>query len=101
AVLARLASRRGPIVYFPPRRVQDRHGAAETGTMALRRFVLSILAVAAIGGLSADSSGAATVPGSLDSSFANYSTVAVGTWAAAAATLVQPDGRIVTAGEAS
>jgi uncharacterized delta-60 repeat protein len=69
--------------------------------MALRRLVLSMLAVAAMGSLTADSAGAATISGSLDSSFANYSTVPVGAWAAAAATLVQPDGRIVTAGEAS
>jgi uncharacterized delta-60 repeat protein len=69
--------------------------------MALRRFVLSMLAVAAFSGLTAGTSGAATASGSLDSAFANYSTVPVGDWAAAAATLVQPDGRIVTAGEAS
>jgi uncharacterized delta-60 repeat protein len=74
--------------------------AATKRTRALAALALP----AAVGAVLALASPAlATGPGSLDTSFAGsgYTTVAVGTLAAAAAVVVQPNGDIVTAGEAA
>ena len=63
----------------------------------------SIVVAASFALLFATPAAAAAVPGSLDTTFGNggYATVSVGSLAEASAVVVQPDGKIVTAGEAN
>src|SRR2546423_5698006 len=65
-----------------------------SAALAAMAFAMAVLA-------SSQPAWAATA-GSLDTSFgtAGYSTVALGTWAGAASVAVQPDGKIVSAGQA-
>lgn len=67
-----------------------------------RRLAGAVLAGVCLAVLHAAPAGAAPA-GTLDASFHSdgYSTVAVGTWAGAVADVVQPDGRIVTVGQAA
>lgn len=66
----------------------------------LRRLVIALTSATALALLPADAAEAAA--GALDPSFRSggCSTVSLGSWAGAAAGVVQPDGKIVTAGEA-
>src|SRR5207248_1709158 len=70
-----------------------RRRAAHTGCRVLAVLVLFVVRVP----------NALGTAGALDPSFGSggYATVSVGAWAGVSAVVVQPDGRIVTAGEAS
>jgi uncharacterized delta-60 repeat protein len=66
----------------------------------LRNVLVGAITAIAITGLGAAPASAAS--GAVDTSFGNggYSTAPLGSWAGAVASVVQPDGKIVTAGEA-
>jgi uncharacterized delta-60 repeat protein len=70
--------------------------------MGRRVILLACSTIASIPFSAAPSAAAVAAPGALDPSFgaAGYSTAAIGTLAVAGAAAVQPDGKIVTAGEA-